>query len=408
MKFKLLLALVLLGYAAHAQKDIVIGKTSHLYSEILDEDRMLEIHLPKGYDNSDKTYPVLYLLDSYYNFSHAVGTVEYLHLNRLIPEMIIVGVRNTNRNRDLSPDSSQISKHEQNRMGTTGEADNFMIFIQNELMPHINENYRAAPYEVIVGHSRGGLFNTYTFFKNPDLFDAYLTISPSLWYPNDLISKEFEEVFEDPSKLSATFYMTLANENKGTMRGDVLKLSGKFKNYINAHEEADLRFKYEPMPKESHGSTGLPSLYFGLKFIFEPTQYEAPDTKEQIIAQGGPQGAIDKAVDYFDKLSEKYGFEVTNEYALIDLGYNFLGIDKFKEDSVKAFKLNVEQHPDSYDAYSTLGMAYEELGEFQKAKKNYEKALAMVKQTDNPEWEFYQADLENIDKKIENETEAAE
>lgn len=408
-KFNLLFTFILLSFSGYCQQDIVIGKSINIYSEILDEDRKLEIHLPESYNgDSDKTYPVLYLLDSYYNFSHAVGTVEYLYLNRLIPEMIIVGIRNTNRNRDLSPNSSELSQEERDRLGTIGGADNFMAFLEKELKPYINENYNAAAFDVIVGHSLGGLFNTYCFFKQPELFDAYLTISPSLWYQNDLISKEFEEVFEDPSDLSAIFYMTLATENKGTMRGDVLKLSGKFKNYINAQKEADLRFKYEPMPEESHGSIGLPSIYFGLRFIFEPTQYEIPRTKEEIMAQGGPEGAVDKAVQYFAQLSQKYGFKATNEFALIDLGYAFLRLDEFRKDSVKPFKLNVEEHPDSYDAYSSLGMAYEELGELEKARSNYEKALELVKQTEDPEWEFYQADLDNLKKKIDSKIQAGE
>lgn len=361
---------------------------------------MLEIHLPKNYEESNKSYPVLYLLDSYYNFPHAVGSVKYLYLNRLIPEMIIVGIRNTNRNRDLSPDSSKLSKEERERMGTIGEADNFITFLENELIPHVEKTYKAAPYKVIVGHSRGGLFNVYTFFKKPNLFNAYLTISPSLWYPNDLISQELDNVFKNPTELNQTFYMTLADEISGTMRGNVIKLSGEFENYINTHKETGLRFKYNPMPEESHGSTGLPSIYNGLRFIFEPTQYEIPRTKEEIMAQGGPDRAIEKAVTYFNQLSEKYGFEVTNEYALTGLGYAFLKIEEYKIYSVKAFKINVDQHPNSFAAYSTLGMAYEALDELQKAKYNYEKALKLIKKSEDPEWEFFQADLDNLEKKI--------
>lgn len=194
--------------------------------------------------------------------------------------------------------------------------------------------------------------------------------------------------------------MSLANENKGNMRGNVLKLSGEFHNYINAHKDADFRFKYEPMPEESHGSIGLPSVYSGLRYIFEPTQYEVPRTIEEILAQGGPHAAIGKAVTYFNELSQKYGFKVTNEFALTDLGYAFLRIEEFREYSVKAFEVNVEAHPNSHDAYSDLGMAYEEVGELQKAKRNYEKALSLVMETGNAEWEFYKADLENLEKKI--------
>ena len=399
MKLYFIISLLLFSLLGYSQNTINIGETITIHSEILNEDRMLDIHLPKNYEE-DKMYPVLYLLDSFYNFSHCVGSVEYLRLNRLIPDMIVVGIRNTNRNRDLSPDSPELSMEERKRMGTPGQADNFMTFLEKELIPHMEKTYKVAPYKVIAGHSLGGLFNVYTFFKKPELFDAYITISPSLWYPNELISQGFEKAFNDPSELRVTFYMTLANENKGTMRGNVLKLSGEFKNYINAHKEADLRFQYEPMPEESHGSIGLPSVYNGLRFIFEPTQYEIPRTKEEINALGGPERAIEKAVTYFNQLSAKYGFEVTNEYALTDLGYAFLRLEELKEYSVNAFKANVDAHPDSYDAYSALGMAYEELGELQKAKYNYEKALRLVKETGNPEWEFYQADLKNLEKKI--------
>ncbi len=400
MKYNLLIGFILLSFLNYSQNSITIGKTTIIHSKILNEDRVLEIHLPKNYENSDKIYPVLYLLDSFYNFSHAVSTVEYLYLNELIPDMIIVGIRNTRRNRDLTPDSPKASKKDRERMGTTGGADKFIAFFEKELITHVEKAYKAAPYKVIVGHSLGGLFNVYSFFKKPDLFNAYLTISPSLWYPNEVISQKFENVFNNPSELSQTFYMTLANENSGTMRGNVLKLSGEFENYINVHKNTGLRFKYDPMPEESHGSIGLPSIYYGLQFIFEPTRYKIPKTKEEIMAEGGPDIVIEKAITYFDLLSKKYGFEVTNEYVLNDLGYAFLRIEEFKEYSINVFNANVDAHPISYNAYSSLGSAYEELGELQKAKNNYEIALRLIKETEDPEWEFRQADLDNLEKKI--------
>ncbi len=404
LKFHLLFGLILLSFSNYSQNAITIGKTSKIHSELLNEDRKLEIYLPKNYEKSDRTYPVLYLLDSFYNFSHAVGTVEYLFLNELIPEMIIVGIKNTRRNRDLTPDSPELSKKNRERLGLTGGADKFMAFLDKELIPYVEQTYKAAPYKVIVGHSLGGLFNVYTFFKKPELFDAYLTISPSLWYPNELIAQEFKNVFTDSLKPNRTFYLSLANENSGNMRGNVLKLSGEFKNYINANKEANLRFKYDPMPKESHSSIGLPSIYFGLRFIFKPTQYEVPKTKEEIMAQGGPDKAIEKTIKYLDQLSEKFGFEVTNKYALNNLGYAFLKIEEFKEYSINAFKANMEAHPNSYDVYSDLGSAYEELGELQKAKHNYLEALRLIKETEDPEWEFYQSDLDNLEKKIKTKT----
>ena len=400
MKFKFLIGFIILSFSNYSQNPIVIGKTKTIYSEILNEDRILEIHLPKNYEKSDKTYPVLYLLDSFYNFSHAVGTVEYLFLNELIPEMIVVGIRNTKRNRDFTPDALELSKRNKDRMGLTGGADKFIDFLDKELIPHVEQTYKAASYKIIVGHSLGGLLNVYTFFKKPELFNAYLTISPSLWYPNVLISKKFENVFTDSLEPNRTFYLTLADENSGNMRGNVLKLSGEFKNYINANKDTGLRFKYDPMHEESHGTIGLPSIFFGLRFIFKPNQYDIPKTKKEIMAQGGPEKAIEKTVKHFNDLSKKFGYEVTNQYALNELGYAFMRVEEFKTYSVNAFKANVDAHPNSFNAYSDLGSAYEELGEFQKAKYNYQKALRLIKETDDPEWEFYQADLDNLENKI--------
>ncbi|MEL0649936.1 alpha/beta hydrolase-fold protein [Algibacter sp. TI.3.09] len=400
MKIKFLILFILLSFTSYSQNAITIGETSTIYSKILDEERTLEIYLPKNYNESDKTYPVLYLLDSFYNFSHAVGTIEYLLLNELIPEMIIVGIRNTRRNRDLTPNSPELSERHKKRLGLTGGADKFIDFFDKELIPLIEQTYKAAQYKVIVGHSLGGLFNVYTFLKRPELFNAYLTISPSLWYPNELISQEFESTFTNLLEPNRAFYLSLANENSGNMRGNVLKLSGEFENYINTHKEANLRFKYDPMPKESHGSIGLPSIYFGLRFIFEPIQYTIPRTKEEIMVQGGPDKAIEKTIEHLDQLSEKLGFEVTNEYAINDLGFAFLRIEEFKKYSIKAFKANIEAHPNSYDAYSDLGSAYEELGELQKAKANYEKALKLIKKAQDPEWELYQNNLDNLENKI--------
>lgn len=43
---------------------------------------------------------------------------------------------------------------------------------------------RTRPYRILVGHSRGGLFAVDTFVEQPELFNAYVAISPSLWWEN--------------------------------------------------------------------------------------------------------------------------------------------------------------------------------------------------------------------------------
>ncbi|TPN86815.1 alpha/beta hydrolase-fold protein [Aquimarina algicola] len=405
MKLNLFIGFVLTGLSIFAQKNITIGHTSSIYSQILDEDRLLEIYLPKDYDTSTKNYPVLYLLDSFLNFRHAVASAEFLNFDNRIPEIIIVGIRNTHRVRDLTPESINLDPKQRERLGNVGGADNFIAFLEKELMPHIEKNYRTAPYKIISGHSLGGLFNVYSFLKHPELFNAYITISPSLWYPIDNINDGFDTIFPDPTKMKQAFYMTLATEIAGNMRGNIIKLGGDFENYINTNKNTSLRFKYHHMPEESHLSVGLPSVFFGLRYIFEPIiQFKRFKTKRAIMAQGGPKKAIENVLNHFDDASKTYGFEISNESALIDLGYDLLKIEDLKPYAVDVFKVNLKERPNSYDAYSLLGMAYENLGELQKAKDNYKIALDLVKKTGNFEWETYKADLDKIEKKIRVKT----
>ncbi len=398
MRFKVVFLFLIAGFTAIGQNDIVIGKTISFHSEIQNEDRLLDIHSPKNYENSQKTYPVMYVLDSYYKFDKAVGTLQSLVLNELIPDMIIIGIRNTRRNRDLTPGTEILDEGSKKRLPNAGGADRFTYFLEKELIPYVNKNYRTAPYKILVGHSLGGLFNAYTFFKNPELFEAYLTISPSLWYENKIFEKELDEVLKDHEDISSKFYMSIANEG-GTMLGNTYILAGKFKSYIHQHKNVDLKFMFDPMFDYTHGTVSYPSIYNGLKFIFEDLQYEGPETKEEIIAKGGPEKVMADVEAYYSKLSEKYGFEVSRENAMTDLGFDLMKEPEFLDAAVKAFKYNTEHYPDSFNAYSTLAMAYEEKGEIEKARKNYEKALELVKATGDPEWEFYQTDLDNLNSK---------
>ncbi len=398
MRFKLVFLLLIVGFTAFGQQDIVIGKTITFHSKIQNEDRLLDIHLPENYENSQKSYPVMYLLDSYYKFDKAVGTLQSLVLNELIPDMIIIGVRNTRRNRDLTPGTEILDEASKKRLPNAGGADRFTDFLRQELIPYVNKNYRTAPYKILVGHSLGGLFNAYIFFKDPELFEAYLTISPSLWYENEIFKKDLDEVLKDHEDISSKFYMSIANEG-GTMLGNTYILAGKFTSYIKEHKDVDLKFKFDPMFEYTHGTVSYPSIYNGLKFIFKDLRYEVPKTKKEILAKGGPEKVMADVEEYYSKLSEKYGFEVSRENAMTDLGFALMNEPEFLDAAVEVFKYNTEHYPDSFDAYSTLGMVYEKTGNIEKARKNYEKALELVKQTGDPEWEFYQIDLDNLNSK---------
>ena len=126
-KFIILFIILLLSITGFAQKDgenIVIGKYKKIYSKILKEDRLLLVKLPKNYDNDIEKYPVLYLLYGDYMeqyFADAVSTIHKLSESGKIPKMIIIGVGNTERYRDLLPID---------RRGSIENAEKFHSFFQ--------------------------------------------------------------------------------------------------------------------------------------------------------------------------------------------------------------------------------------------------------------------------------------
>ncbi len=134
-----------------ADEPIVIGRTSQIHSDILQEDRTLRISLPRSYDWAvGRRYPILYLLDAEKDFVHTASTVDYLASTGQIPEMIVVGVDSTVWIRDFTQ-----TDWSEARVGGGG-ASNFLAFLSKELLPKIERSYRANGFRVISGHSAGG------------------------------------------------------------------------------------------------------------------------------------------------------------------------------------------------------------------------------------------------------------
>ena len=171
---------VLIPRESIAQDDepfLSLGERRELYSDVLDESRDIIVGLPAGYEGSDETYSVVYVLDGPGHFHHTTGTARFLARNDRMPGVIVVAIPNTDRTRDLTPPTQVDSL---GAFPTAGGADNFLEFISGELKPYIEENYRTRPYSILIGHSFGGLLVNHALVHRPEVFNAYVSISPSL------------------------------------------------------------------------------------------------------------------------------------------------------------------------------------------------------------------------------------
>jgi predicted alpha/beta superfamily hydrolase len=206
---------------------------------------------------------VLVLLDAENNFAYTSAAVHLLSANDRVPAMIVVGINNTDRRRDMTPSKPASSFGDTPWTGSAGGADKFLSFIADELLPTIDRNYRTRPYRVLVGGSLGGLFAVYALLNRPEVFKGYLVISPALWWDDQSLVKAAQPFFVAHRDLRADLYMTMANEGD-TMLGGAWKLSA----VLEESKLPFLRWQFKRSPEEEHGTISYMSTYEGLQAIF--------------------------------------------------------------------------------------------------------------------------------------------
>jgi len=360
----LLILLSIPNIATALDSNISIGKTIEIESKILNEKRSIQVHLPDAYRNGETRFPVLYLTDGPGHFRHTVGTMNFLARNGRIPQMIIVGVANTDRTRDLTP-KILVSKDERFQNG--GGADNFLNFFEQELIPYIEKNYRTQPYRVFSGHSFGGLFAINAFLTKPELFNAYISVSPSLWWDDERLIDDAKDFFNKTKSLDRTLFVTMAAE------GDrMITPYNKFVNVAKESKAKGLIFASKEFDDEDHGSTVLRSQYFALKQV-----WDGWNMPREVFDQG-----LSAVQAHYKNIAKKFGFEVQVPEGLINnLGYSALG-DKKLDKAIEVFAYNVKMYPNSANVYDSLADAQENNGELNKAHKNYAKALELAEPND--------------------------
>lgn len=240
-----------------------IGETVEIKSDELNENRIINIYLPQNYDvNSSKTYPVIYLLDGSADedFIHVSGLTQFAAFSwiNIMPETIVVGIANVDRQRDFTYPSN--NEEDQNDLPTSGKSEKFINFIEKELQPFVDEQYKSNSVKTIVGQSLGGLLTTEILFKKPELFDNYIIISPSLWWDDESLLKY--ELKNFPSEKS--IYIAVGKEGK-TMQRLAKELYDKIENSNVETEKLFFNF----FEKQNHGDVMHLALYDSFEKLFK-------------------------------------------------------------------------------------------------------------------------------------------
>ena len=255
-RFASLFLIVLFCLTAAAATDqpspLVIGETLSVESRILKERRRINIYLPAGYAESTNRFPVLYMPDGGIaeDFLHVAGLVQVSTGNGTMRPVILVGIENTQRRRDMTGPTQ--NEEDKKIAPQVGGSHAFRAFIREELMPQIQKRYRTNGETAIVGESLAGLFVVETLLLDPNLFDTYIAFDPSLWWNNGKLIHE-ASVLLQRFKNQKTLYVATSDE-KG-----IVEVVEKFVAHLDGHAAGKLRWHYEKMPEEKHSTIYHPA-----------------------------------------------------------------------------------------------------------------------------------------------------
>ncbi|MCL1673983.1 alpha/beta hydrolase-fold protein [Elizabethkingia meningoseptica] len=359
--------------AQDTERVVAIGKRYSIDSRVLKEKRNYSVYLPPSYEsNMDKKYFVAYVLDGEKSkFLQVAGIAQSMNstseLTMQIPELIIVAIENTDRTRDFTPTHSlnYLDAENINAFNSSGKANEFMGFLEKELMPEIDKSYRTLSKNLIIGHSLGGLFAIHCLLESPNLFNYYILIDPSWFWDHNYIGKRTKEVLKTKN-LEGRVYIALANNFKEDSRH--YKWGNEFYEMLNNKKSPRLDAKIQYFEDEKHLTVPIPATYYGLRYIFDGFDMDINEIFKS-----------PSLVDKHDKeMSEKLGVELRLDENFVNtLGYIALHDRNIPDAAVTLFEFNTKNYPLSPNVWDSLADAYMAKGMRDKAKACYEKILSL-------------------------------
>lgn len=234
-----------------------------LHSKIMNEDRQINIWLPPQYHSSRDSFAVLYMLDGglQEDFPHIAHTISLLIESGKINPIILVGIQNTQRRRDLTgPTQVEADKK---IAAVVGGSALFRKFIETELFNEIQKYYRTSPQRAIIGESLAGLFVMETFLLQPQLFHQYIAFDPSLWWNNQNTLQQLCNNLSRPLPHPISLWFAAS----GTK--DIFQTTNRLNDALQLSKPSMLKWKYTWAPKEKHSTIFRATKAEALLFCFK-------------------------------------------------------------------------------------------------------------------------------------------
>jgi predicted alpha/beta superfamily hydrolase/tetratricopeptide (TPR) repeat protein len=336
---------------------VVIGTYRMVPSQILGEDRRILVHLPRGYEASDRTYPVVYKLHGapLGFFAPISASIDLLAESGRIPQAILVGVEQHGhwemRPRDAGGPSLDV------------RAEEFLQFLTEDLTPFVDRNYRTKDLRILMGTYDCGLFALYALLESPGSFSAYL--ANSIWFRpgGETVLDRVEGAFAEGPGPRGFFYLTEWEDAEG----QIDPLVGELRDRLEAGAPSGFEWGSEILPYQSH-DRWLPykAVEHGLLAFFEG--YECP---EEVVEQG-----LDGVTAYYAALSHRFGVALEIPEMAFNHVSDYLTEQRRWEEAIEVLRIFRERYPRSLNAVFRLARAYRAAGDLDNAVESYRAALA--------------------------------
>jgi predicted alpha/beta superfamily hydrolase len=246
---------------------LVIGESFTIDSKVLNETRRINVYLPPGYAGSpDARLPVLYMPDGGLaeDFLHIAGLVQVSVSNGTMRPFLLVGIENTERRRDMTGPTE--NAEDRKIAPRVGGSKAFRKFLRTELMPRVKGRYRTTAETAIMGESLAGLFVIETFLLEPELFDTYIAIDPSLWWNDQQLAADAGKQLRARPKLKKALYLAWSAEERTP------GVAQRFVETLERNAPEGVRRRSIRMPEEKHATIYHPAALKSFREVFQPTK----------------------------------------------------------------------------------------------------------------------------------------
>ena len=332
---------------------VAFGTWRGLHSEILDEDRLLKVHLPRGYEEATIGYPVVYVLYADFSYLYYGEAIHELTLYGLdiIPQAIVVGVVNVQRYRDLMPVGPE---------GSPESIKRFLRFMQEELFPFIEREYRTKDYRILIGPQAGAGFGLYSIIESPGMFDAFILNNPfSNRDVTEYLRQPFEQMLEGGTV--PRIYMSVVTKQSDFPQS--LEGLGQLEELLAEKAPEHLRWRV--------GVEDTPALIspicIGDALIEIFSGYPFPPDTEM--------NGLSDIMEHYNALSDQYGFTVDPPDIVLAQQADRLSDREMYDASLEVLHRLIEIYPHSLNGYLRLGFVYTAKGDTTRAIRYFEECL---------------------------------